>query len=114
MAFARQLKKTSQILPNLVTDPAERGEPLFFGPIESGGILEVVVNPRRLTWKNRAAFLGVVTDRQNIIEVLVGELVHTLGTGASDIDPDLPHHRNRLRPDLTRPGPGAFDQEPVA
>ncbi len=75
-----------EIPSDFVTDASENGESLFLGALERGRVFEVVVNRYGLAREDRAAFLGIVTNGEKLIERMASELVHTLRPMARDVD----------------------------
>jgi hypothetical protein len=65
-------------------------------------------------WKYRAILFGVVADSYHVIERLPGKLVDRFRSVRTDIDVDLPHRLDRLRPDEAGDGAGTVDIEAVA
>ena len=61
-----------------------------------------MMQPVRMPWINRAALFCVVTDREDVIESLTGELVHALRVVASNINTELAHHNDSFGPDVAR------------
>jgi len=62
------------------------------------------MNHYRLAWKNRATFLGIVADRQNVVERLACELFDAFRTVAGDVDVQFAHDDDGLGSNLTRLG----------
>src|SRR5262249_35279868 len=77
-------------------------------------VLKALMNAYGLSRKNRAGFFRVVADGDDVIEFLPGEFVHRLRPVAGNIDPDLTHCLNRLRPHGARLHAGAVDFEGLA
>ena len=58
-----------EVFAEFIADAAEEGEPFLFGALQRGGVFEVAVYGDGVAGKDRAAFLGVVADGQNVIEM---------------------------------------------
>ena len=71
------------------------------------------MNPFCSAGEYRAAFARILTKREDVIEMLSGELVEVLRTVTADINPDLVHDLNGLWANNTRPAAGAFHFEVV-
>ena len=106
--------KASQILSDLVANASEYGEPLLLGTLQSGGVFKVVVDGNRLAREDRAAFLCVVADGQDVVELLPGEFIDALGALAGNVDVQLAHGGNGLGPHMAWLGTGAERLETVA
>src|ERR1022692_109867 len=106
-------RKPSQIVANLIPHSPERREPLLLIPLDSGRIVEAVMQPIRMSGIDRTALAGVVADGQHIVEALAGKLVHRFRAVARNIDPQLPQNRDGFRPDSTGPRAGAFHFEAI-
>jgi hypothetical protein len=74
-------------------------------------IIEAVMQTLHRARKNRAAFFCVVADGNNVVEALPLELIHMFGAMAADVDADLVHRGDGLRPYRARLGPGTFHLE---
>ena len=62
--------------------------------------------------KRRARFVGVIANRDHVIEPLPQKFIHGFGPVRGDIDPDLRHGRDRRRIDPGgRPRPGRVHLE---
>lgn len=96
-----------KIVPHLVPDAPENRQPCRIGTLQHGRVLKVLVNCDRLSWKDRAAFPRIVTNRQDVIERLSRELVDALRSMAGDINAEFSHHGHRFGSDLARLGPSA-------
>lgn len=70
--------KAGKICPKLVTNAPEDGQSLLVGAFECGRIFEAAMYPVRRAKQDRAAFSGVIADRDHIIELAVLELVDVL------------------------------------
>jgi len=105
------VRELSQIVSNLISHSAESREPFLLGTLHYRGIFKVAMDGDRVARKNRAAFLGVVANRQNVIESLAGEFVNALGMLAGNVNVHLAHNGNCLRTHLARVGPSAKDLE---
>jgi len=103
-----------EILPDFVTDASENGESLFMGALERGRVFEVAVNRYGVAWEDGAAFLGIVTNGENVVERLAGELVDAFRAMARDVDAQLSHGRDRFRSNLARLDPGAENLEAIS
>src|SRR5947209_2293156 len=68
----------------------------------------------RRAHENRAAFLGVVADRDDVIEPLTVELIHMLRAMAAYVDAQLTHGGYRFRPHSAGLRAGALDLELIA
>ncbi len=73
-----------------------------------------MMHPLRRTQEHRAAFLSVVADRKDVIELLALEFIDMFGALPADIDAQLTHRGNGFRPHLTGLGTGALDLIHVA
>jgi len=74
----RTLRELSQIVSNLISHSAENREPFLLGTLHNRGIFKVAMDGHRFARKNRAAFLGVVANSEDIVELLAGEFIHVL------------------------------------
>jgi hypothetical protein len=54
-----------------------------------------------VAWVYRARLARVIAHCEHGIELLMCELVDTLGSMGGNVDADLPHHGDRLGPHLT-------------
>ena len=68
-------RKGFQVFTQLIADATKCGESFLFRTLDGGWFIEVAVDGRRLSGKDRAAFLGVVAHGQNVVKMLAGELV---------------------------------------
>ena len=73
-----------------------------------GGSLKLVMQACHLAEKDRAAFLRVVADRDDHIEMLAVELIDVLRAMAADVDAQLAHGGDSFWPHDARLGAGAF------
>src|ERR1035437_9033625 len=83
---------------DLVADSAELGEAVGLVAGGGGGVFKAPVNAARLEGEDRAAFFGVVAHGDHVVEGLAGEVIDVLGPVAADIDVELRHHGDGLRP----------------
>ncbi|MGH9430901.1 MAG: hypothetical protein ACRD3T_05105, partial [Terriglobia bacterium] len=105
--LAFRLIKRLKMLSKFVAGAAKFGQPLFFGALKSGGILNAPMDALSLGRKDGAALPGVVTHRDDVIELLSHELVHGFGTMTGDINPYFTHHNNSFGANLGRLSTGA-------
>jgi hypothetical protein len=103
-----------EVVAQLVPSGSEECDPLRFRTLERRWIVEVFVNHDGLAGKEWAAFLGVVTEGQNIVERLAGEFVHALGAMARNVDAQFAHNGDRFGSNMARLGPGAEYLETVS
>jgi len=85
-------------VPELVAYPPEDGEPLFLRTRGLRGILQRPVQPPRSSREERARLVGVVADRDHVVEGPVEVAVQGLGLLPRDVHADLPHPPDRQRP----------------
>src|SRR3974390_929112 len=89
-------------------------QPLVWGTFEHGWIFKTAVHRDGRTREDRATLFSVVTNRKYVVEQLVHEFVHALGTLAGNIDAQLAHDFDRFRTNAARPGPSAECLEEVS
>ena len=83
--------KGFQVFTQLIADATKSGESFFFRALHGGWVIEVAVDGKRLSGKDRAAFPGVVALGQNVVKMLAGELVGAFSAVAEDVDAQLLH-----------------------
>jgi hypothetical protein len=106
-------QKFSNARADLISDFAERGQPLTVGALHGSGILEAPMQALGFSRKYRTSFFRAVADGNNVIEVLTDELIHKLRIVAGNIDLDLVHDFDRFRPDIRWPSACAKRFEPI-
>lgn len=75
--FQRHLVEFSQPLANFITHPAKDCQPKFvIADVGGRRVFKTLVNANRVAGKYGAAFLGVVADGNNVIEMLPDEFVN--------------------------------------
>jgi hypothetical protein len=102
-----------KVLADLIAYSAKDSQPVRFAAFEGGGIVERVMN-RNGSRKVGAAFLRVIANREDVIEVLAIKLVNMLGAMAGDVDAQLAHDGDRPRTNLAWLGSGAPNFELIA
>lgn len=108
------MREILQIAANLITNRSKGQEAFFFETLYTRWVWKALMKPVRVSRKNRAAFFGVVTNRQNVIELLVAELINALGPVAGNINAEFFHYGYRFRANFARPCAGALDFEPIS
>src|SRR5579859_837836 len=74
------LGEGSEVLSYLISHGAKQGKLLVVRAMKGRGILETLVHCHRRASKHRTGFARVVTDSENVVELLVSEVVHVLGS----------------------------------
>ena len=64
-----------QVLPNLIPNPTKGRQPMFFGPVDGGGIFKIMVYQDSVCEKNRAGLVGVIANRKYVVELLPPKLI---------------------------------------
>lgn len=82
--------------------------------LNGSGILKGLVEATSVPGTGGAGFVGVVANGQDVVELLIGELVHRLGAMTGDIDANLLHGFSGLGANSTRMGPRAGDIESIS
>src|ERR1039458_8756451 len=93
---------------------AELGEAVRFVADSGGGVFEAPVNAARLDREHGAAFFGVIAHGDHVVEGPAGEAIDVLGPVAADIDAELRHHGDGLRPDTAGAGTGGVYLHAIA
>jgi hypothetical protein len=107
------IRKLFQIISNLIPHSAEYRESFLLGTLYRGGIFKTAMDGNRFAGVEWTAFLRVVADGKDVIELLAGEFIDALGTVAGNVDAELAHRRNGLGPYGARFGSGAEHLEMV-
>src|SRR5207244_8453186 len=98
-----------QIVPR-VTEGIE----LRFLRAEPDRIFDAPMNSFGRTGKDRATLTCVIADRNYIVKGSVQKLIQRLRAMIRNIDPDLIHHRDSLRPKVGGKGAGAENFKALA
>ena len=104
----------SQILTKLIANATERGKPFLVGALGQGRVIKAVMDADTLAGKDRATLVGIVTDGEDVVEMLANKFVHALGTVGGDVDAELTHCGNRFGSNPARRGSGAEHLKPVS
>lgn len=86
---------------DLIPHAAEDRHDFFLGACSMGGIIEAPVVAVDLAGKHRAGLIGIATDGDHGLDVLIQELVHVLAGMGADVDADLGHGFDTERVDIT-------------
>lgn len=68
----------------------------------------------RFIGKDWTALFCVIANREDVVEMLVGELVHMFGTMVRNVNPKLPHHRYGFGAYRPRISAGAENVMPIS
>lgn len=112
--FLRQydLRQVSyDVLPDLVTNPAEPNGPFFKRAFKNGWVAEWFVNEPGTGRKVRAIIVRVIADGKDITYVLTDEPIDGFRTMPANVNADLGHNRNGFRPNKTRFGARAKNRK---
>ena len=113
-AFERLLRwKDAKVASHLIPNATKECEPLVFRTPQRSRVFKILVNRHGPAREDRAAFLGIVTDGENVVERLAGELVYALRAVARNVDAQLVHDSDGFRPNVTWLGSGAEYLEAV-
>src|SRR5215469_8447171 len=97
----------------LVADSSKCGQSHFFAALDSRGVLKAPVETCGGAWKHGTGVARIVTDGYYVVERLSCEFVQGLGPVSRDVDANLLHNRDCLRPHGTGFGSSAENIEVV-
>lgn len=99
---------------NFITD-AEKNRPCFFRCASGfGGIFKSPMVAVHQTGKKRADPVGIATDCDNRLDLLIEELIEVFGSMAADVDANFCHDADgKWMYVADRLGSGAYDKKPI-
>ena len=103
--------KRSNAQLKVIARPPECTKAVCQLTIYAGRIVDGPVNSPLGVREDRARLIRMVTNRDDVVEVLVDKTIIDFGSLIGDVDLEFAHHFDRLRPHMCRRSASAEDSE---